>query len=98
MGRKLGNNSINGVLDAGPLNICFAAIVVLINCFQPSNIIMRMWNEMNSDIGIVGRGGMMVVFLHHFLVSEPDVGVEGKEQEKANEKLFHKEIFIKDMG
>ena len=97
MGRQLGNNSINGVLNSSPLDVLLTAIVVLVDGFEPSNIIMRMGDEMNGDVGCIGRGWMMMVFLHHVFVGESDVGVEGKKEKKADEILFHKEIFIKDM-
>ena len=41
---------------------------------------------------------MMMMFFHHFVVCKSDVGMEGKKEEKADEILFHKEIFIKDMN
>ena len=34
------------------------------------------------------------MLLHHVLVGEPDIGVEGEDEEDANKEFVHKEIFI----
>lgn len=52
VGRKLGDNSVDGVLDSGPLDVLPAAVVVFVDGFEPSDIVMRVGDEMDGDVGV----------------------------------------------
>ena len=73
---ELGDNGVDGELDSSPLDILPTSVVVVINSFEPSDIIVGVGDEMDSKI--VGIGGRLIMmFPHHLTISESDVFLNG---------------------
>jgi len=45
--QELRNDGVNDVLDTSILFACVAAIIVLVNCFQPAHVVVRMRHEVD---------------------------------------------------
>ena len=65
---ELRNDGINGVLNSCKLCSCVSTIVVVVYSFEPSYIIVRMWDEMDSEFGPIFRIFFFMMLFHHFLI------------------------------
>ncbi len=67
---KLTDDSVNGVLHSCKLGAHVASVVIVINRLEPSNIIMRMRDDMDSDFRPIWIRNLLMVFTHHVFVVE----------------------------
>ena len=71
---KFLNNGIDGVLNTCKLSSHVSSIEVVIDSFEPSDIIMGVGDEMNGEVGSIDWIFLVMMFFHHFLVCKSEVG------------------------
>ena len=65
---KLGDDGIDGILDSCELCPHVSTVVVVVDSFEPSYIIVWVWDEVDCETGPVFGIFFVVMFLHHVLV------------------------------
>ncbi len=69
---QLFNDRVNCVLDSSQLSLHVASVVIIVYCLEPSNVIVRVGNQVDCDLRVsfLLQIGMVMMRLHHFLVLE----------------------------
>jgi hypothetical protein len=65
------DDGVDGVLDSSELGSHVSSVEVVVDCLEPSDIIMGVGDEMNGKGRSVFGVFLVVMFLHHFLVCVP---------------------------
>lgn len=67
---KLAHHSVNSVLYSCELSPHVSAVIVVVYCFEPSYIIVRVRNQMNCDTRSIRVKWLFMMFFHHFFIVE----------------------------
>lgn len=65
---KLGHHGVDGVLDSCELGSHVSPVEVVVDCFEPSDVVVGMGDEMDSNTWPVFGVLLIVVLLHHVLI------------------------------
>jgi hypothetical protein len=69
---EFGDHGVDGVLHPGELGAHVGSVVIVVDCFEPSYIIMRMGDEVDGQVGAILGVCLVVMLLHHLLVSKSE--------------------------
>jgi hypothetical protein len=72
VGCEFGDDCVDGVLYRGKLDGLIGSVVVIINSLKPSDIIMRVCDDMHGEVVSIGTL-LGVVFPHHRAIGKSDV-------------------------
>ena len=89
---EFAHNSVNSVLHSCELSLHVSSVEVVIDCLEPSHIIVRVRNEMDGQQLSITLIRFIVMSLKHFLVMPSECSIyiceEQSEHEKKS-KIFH---------
>jgi hypothetical protein len=69
---QLGNHSVDGVLYSSKLRPHVSSIEVVVDSFEPSDIVMRVGDKMDGECRAIGGVGFMVMLFHHLFIVESE--------------------------